>query len=195
MIQSPKVPPRRRAALTAGNKEPEAKLRIVFTEDQIQRRVSQMAAKISRDYRHRTLHLVGLLETSFIFIADLIHLLRISLVCHFLRVVTEDRSWHGVPLRQITYSPRLDLQGKDVLLVDGVLQTGVTLDFLLRSIQGQSPHSLRTAALVEKTHEKKVGVAADYVGFKTRTKFRFLVGYGLGQNGEYCNLPYIADLE
>lgn len=182
-----------RSRIVAGSRE--TPLRVIFTEDQIQRRVSEMAAKINRDYRDRTLHLVGLLETSFVFIADLLYLLRIPLVCHFLRVAMEDCSWHGIPLRQITYSPRVDLCGRDVLLVDGILKTGVTLDFLRRSLQGQSPHSLRIAALIEKAHEKKVSVSADYVGFKSRRKFRFLVGYGLGREGKYLGLPYIAEMD
>lgn len=172
---------------------PECRLRIVFTESQIRRRIAQMASQVNRDYRNRTLHLIGLVENSLIFLADFTRLLRVPLVCHFLCAAVRDRDWHGLPLREITFGPKAPIEGKDVLLVHGVLQTGVPMDFLLDSIQEQKPRSLRSAALIEKTGKRKVGLAPDYVGFRTRQKF--LVGYGLGLNGQYLNLPYIADLE
>ncbi|HLI30805.1 MAG TPA: phosphoribosyltransferase family protein [Terriglobia bacterium] len=165
-------------------------LRVVFSERQIQRRVAQMARSINRDCRGQTLHLVGILENSFVFVADLIRLLAVPVVCHFLRAVVHDRTWRGIPVRQIGYWPGVDLRGKDVLLVDGVLETGVTMDFLLNSIHGQNPSSIRTAALIEKVHYKKVGITPDYVGFATQRGY--LVGYGLGRSGRYQNLPYIA---
>ncbi len=166
------------------------RLRVVFSEGRIQRRIAQMARGINRDYRGQTLHLVGILENSFVFVADLIRLLAVPVTCHFLRAVVHDRTWRGIRIRQISYWPGIDLHGKDVLLVDGVLETGVTLDFLLNSIQGQNPNSVRVAALIERVHHKKVGVAPDYVGFATQRGY--LVGYGLGQSGQYQNLPYIA---
>jgi hypoxanthine phosphoribosyltransferase len=172
---------------------PTARLRVIFTESQIQSRVAEMADRVSRDYHNRTLHLVGLLENSFVFLSDFTRLLHVKLVCHFLRVTMKDRSWHGLPLREITFTPNIPVRGKNVLLVDGVLQTGVTLDFLIHSIQDQEPSSLRTAALIEKTTQRKIGVKPDYVGFRTRKEF--LVGYGLGLEGEYMNLPYLAEIE
>lgn len=182
---------RRRQARGNLREEPQpAQLRVVFSEVRIQKRVAQLARSINRDYRGRTLHLVGVLENSFVFVADLIRLLAVPVTCHFLRAVVHNRMWRGIPIRQISYWPGVDLHGKDVLLVDGVLETGVTTDFLLSSIQGQNPSSLRTAALVEKIHHKKVGVAPDYVGFATRNSY--LAGYGLGYDGRYQNLPYIG---
>ena len=165
-------------------------LRVVFSETRIHKRVARMAHSIDRDYYGRTLHLVGQLENSFVFVADLIRMLKVPVTCHFLRSVVHDRTWHGIPIRQISYWPGVELHGKDVLLVDGVLETGVTMDFLLNSIQGQNPSSVRMAALIEKVHHKKVSVAPDYVGFETRKSY--LVGYGLGHAGRYRNLPYIA---
>jgi hypoxanthine phosphoribosyltransferase len=87
---------------------------------------------------------------------------------------------------------RIGAAGKDILLLDGILQSGVTLDHLYRYILGQNPASVRTALLVEKTDERKVAVATDYVGFRTAGKF--LVGYGLGYQEKYRNLPYVAAL-
>ena len=170
-----------------------AGLRVVFSEREIRRRVIGLANRLNRDYRDSTLHFMVLLENTFPFAADLMRRLHISLVCHFLHAAVKDRTWHHLPLREITYTPEARLAGENVLVVDGIIQTGVTLDFLLRSIQDQSPKSLRAAALIEKAGEHKVAVKPDYVGFRTRRGL--LVGYGLGFEGRYVNLPYIAELE
>ncbi|MGH9377531.1 MAG: phosphoribosyltransferase [Terriglobia bacterium] len=169
-----------------------AGLRVVFTENQIRRRVAQMAARVNRDYRGRTLHVVTLLENSFMFLADFTRQLQVAVVCHFLGVQMKDRNWHSLPLREIKYAATGAMRGKDVLLVDGVLQTGVTEDFLLHSIQDQEPNSLRTATLIEKMADRKVDLTPDYVGFEARDQF--LVGYGLGLNGQYAHLPFIAEV-
>lgn len=153
----------------------------------------QLASQMNRDFAGTTLHLVGILETSFIFIADLLRQLEVRVVCHFLRVVVQDEALERVPLRQVTYGPKLRLSGKDVVLVDAILHTGVTLDYVRGYILAQNPDSLRVAALVEKTDAKKVDVAADYLGFQTAGKY--LVGYGLGStDGQYRHLPWIAAL-
>lgn len=170
-----------------------ARLSVVFTERQIQQRVAQIARRIDRDYRGRTLHVVTLLENSFMFLADLTRQLQTAVVCHFLQAQVKDRKWHGLPLHEIKYAPSAPLNGRDVLLVDGVLQTGITEDFLLHSIEDQQPNSLRTATLIEKTAMRKVNLSPDYVGFESDE--RFLVGYGLSVNGEYAYLPYIAELK
>lgn len=170
-----------------------AGLRIAFTERQIQHRVAQMARRIRQDYRGRTLHIVTLLENSFMFLADLTRQLETVVVCHFLQAQVKDRKWHGLPLHEIKYAPSAPLGGKDVLLLEGVLQTGITEDFLLRSIEDQQPHSLRTATLIEKAAQRKVSLTPDYVGFQSDS--RFLVGYGLSFNGDYACLPYIAELK
>jgi len=162
----------------------------LFSQEAIRRRVAKMTKQINRDYRGRTLHLVTVLESSFIFVGDLMRALRVDVVCHFLQVRMRDGSMSGVPLREIVYSPRQQLAGQDVLLVDGILETGVTLDFLYNSIAMQRPRSLRIAALLEKSSRKKVGLAADYLGFAAQSGY--LVGYGLGRGGKFQNLPYIA---
>ncbi|MGH9430242.1 MAG: phosphoribosyltransferase [Terriglobia bacterium] len=162
----------------------------LFSQEAIRRRVMKIARQINRDYRGRTLHLVTVLESSFVFVADLMRALRVDVVCHFLNVKMRDGSMSGVPLREIVYSHRPQLAGQDVLLVDGILETGITLDYLCNSIAMQRPRSLRTAALLEKSGRKKVGLAADYLGFAAQSGY--LVGYGLGRGGKFQNLPYIA---
>lgn len=151
-----------------------------------------MAAKINREFAGRTLHVVGILEDSFLFMADLVRELKIPVVCHFIKAEMNDASAGGVAVREIMYTPKVDATGKDVLLLDGILNTGVTLDHLYRYLLGQNPKSVRIAALVEKTDERKVDVPIDYVGFRTEGKY--LVGYGLGFHEQYRNLPRIVTL-
>jgi hypoxanthine phosphoribosyltransferase len=169
------------------------KIAVLYGQKAIRRRVRQLALQMNRDFAGTTLHLVGILERSFVFIADLVRQLEIPVVCHFLRVIVEDESLEGLPLRQISYGPKLALSGKDVVLVDAILHTGVTLDYVRSHILAQNPGSLRVAALVEKTDAKKVDVAADYLGFQTAGSY--VVGYGLGSSdGQYRHLPWIAAL-
>ena len=167
-------------------------LRVVFTEKQIQKRVRELAEQMNRDYKGKTLHVVGILENCFLFMPDLVRQLKFPVICHFIKAQMHDSSSGGVAVREIMYTPKVEATGRDVLLVDGILQSGVTLDHLCRYMLGQNPSSVRTATLIEKTDERKVDVPTDYVGFKSTEKF--LVGYGLGYQDRYRNLPYVARL-
>lgn len=157
--------------------------------------MAELAAKINRAYKGRTLHIVCIPDDCFVFIADLMRALRVPVVCHFVTARMGDASVGGVAVREIKYLPSLDLAGKDVLLVSGIVYSGVTLDFLYRHILAQGPRSLRTASLIEKPEDRKVDVAADYLAFKsTDTAGKYLVGYGLGHRGLYRNLACVAAL-
>jgi hypoxanthine phosphoribosyltransferase len=165
-------------------------LRPVISAKQIQKRLRELASQINRDYRGKTLHVVGVLENSFVFTADLIRALKPPVYCYFVRADIRDTAQGGIATREITYTPRVEAAGKDILLVEGILQSGMTMDHLYRYLLGQNPTSVRTVSLVEKTDERKVDVPTDYVGFRATGKF--LVGYGLGYQDRYKNLPYIA---
>lgn len=186
-----KAPAKRRAPAKA-----DGKLQVVFSERQIRRRVAELAAEIDRAYKGKTLHLVCIPDDCFVFIADLVRALRVPVACHFVTSrMSDEASVGGVPVREIKYLPRLDLRGKEVLLVSGIVYSGVTLDFLYRHIFAQAPRSLRTASLVEKPEDLKVDVPTDYLAFKsTETTGKYLVGYGLGHEGLYRNLACIAAL-
>jgi len=177
----------KRQAASNGNN-----LRVVFTEKQIKRRVNELASQVNRDLKGRTLHVIGILENCFLFMADLVRDIKVPVICHFLKAETTDTSTGAVALREIVYTPHVDVAGKDVLLVDGILQSGVTIDHLVRMMQTQQASSVRVAELIEKSDEKKVDVPMAYIGFKTQEKF--LVGYGLGFQEKYRNLPHIATL-
>jgi hypoxanthine phosphoribosyltransferase len=178
--------PPRPAALAADG------LKVVFSEARIDKRVREMADQINRDYRGKTLHVVGILENSIMFAADLVRRLKVPTICRYVRAEARDGRAGNAPVREISYTPRVDPADKDILVLDTILQSGVTLDHLCRTMMAQNARSVRTAMLVEKTDERKVDVSTDYVGFRHQGKF--LVGYGLGYQDRYRNLPFIATL-
>jgi hypoxanthine phosphoribosyltransferase len=165
-------------------------LKVVVEEKVIRKRVRELARQINRDYAGKTLHVVGVLENCFVFMADLVRALTIPVVCYFVRSQVRDSDSGFVAMREILYIPPVDAAGKDLLLVEGVLQSGITLDHLCRTLLGQQPASLRTATLIDKTDERKVDVPVDYAGFQLSG--RFWVGYGLGFQDRYRNLPFLA---
>jgi hypoxanthine phosphoribosyltransferase len=167
-----------------------ARLRIVASEKDIRKRVREMAKQINRDYAGKTLHVVGILEDCFIFMADLVRALTIPVVCSFVRSQVRDTESGAVAIREIMFIPPVAAAGKELLIVQGVLQSGITLDHLCRTLLAKGPASLRTATLLDKADERKTDVPVDYAGF--RLSGRFLVGYGLGLGEQYRNLPFLA---
>ena len=169
---------------------PGARLKIVVSEKDIRKRVRELAKQINRDYAGKTLHVLGILEDCFVFMADLVRALTVPVVCSFVRAQVRDSNSGMVAMREIMYIPPVDAAGKDLLLVEGVLQSGLTLDHLCRTLLAQQPASLRTVTLLDKAKERKTEVPVDYAGF--RLSGRFLVGYGLGLQEQYRNLPFLA---
>lgn len=183
---------RRKAARAASAGPANHHLRVVFDAGRVRKRVQELARQIDRDYKGKTLHVVGILENCFFFMADLVRLLRTPVICHFVKAEMHDLPSGNTSVREIVFTPKVDVADKDILLVDGIVQSGVTLDHLLQMMLAQKARSVRTAMLVEKSDERKVDVPTHYVGFKTKSKF--LVGYGLGFEEKFRNLPVVATL-
>jgi hypoxanthine phosphoribosyltransferase len=183
---------RRKAVRATGGATGNNQLHVVLDAGRIRKRVQELAREIDRDYKGKTLHVVGILENCFLFMADLVRLLRMPVICHFVKAEMHDLPSGNTSVREIVFTPKVDVADKDILLVDGILQSGVTLDHLLQMMLAQKARSVRTALLVEKSDERKVDVPTNYVGFKTKSKF--LVGYGLGFEEKYRNLPLVATL-
>jgi hypoxanthine phosphoribosyltransferase len=166
-------------------------MKVAFTRQRLAKRVGQLGRAISRDYAGRTLDVVVILENSFLFAADLVREISSPVVCHFVRSETRDVRLGGHDRREIFFSAPPALRGRDVLVVDAVLNTGVTQDFLLKRLEEGRPRSLRLAVLFDKPAARRVNLAAEYTGFAAASKQ--WVGYGLsGQRGLYRNLPYVA---
>lgn len=166
-------------------------MKVAFTRRRLSSRVSQLGRRISRDYAGRTLHVVVMLENSFLFAADLVREISRPVVCHFVRSETRDVSVSGHDRREVFFSAPPSLRGRDVLLVDAILNTGVTQDFLLKRLELGRPRSLRLAVLFDKPESRRVNLQPAYTGFAAASNH--WVGYGLcGRGGLYRNLPYVG---
>ena len=168
-----------------------ARLRVVYTPGRLAARVAQMARAISRDYRGRRLDVIVMLENGFMFAADLLRRIDVPVICHFVREEMRDVELSGFRRREVSFTARPALKGRDVLLVDAVLETGVPQEFLVRRLLESGPRSLKLAVLLDKPQGRKVNLKADYVGFVTASNK--LVGYGLSGRGGYeRSLPSVA---
>ena len=161
--------------------------RVILSADQIRKRIQEIARQISRDYQGRTLHVVAVMENGFIFMADLVRELDIPVVCQFVKGEFNDEH---PSTTEIFYSPEVEVAGKDVLLVEALIQSGVTSEFLLRNLASRGASSVKLAVLLDKQAARRVSLQPDYFGFLLNDSF--VVGYGLGDMHSGRNLPYIA---
>jgi len=161
-------------------------LKVVFTAEQIAARVRELAHKISGDYHGRTVYAVCVLENGFIFMADLVRELEVPVVCQFVKPEKREVE-HGA---EIFFSPEVNVKGKDVLLIEGIIQSGVTQEFLVRNLTARGAVSVKLAALLDKQAGRRVSLQADYSGYTLGDSY--VLGYGLGSPLLGRNLPYVA---
>jgi hypoxanthine phosphoribosyltransferase len=163
-----------------------------FSEARIASRVASLGKEISRAYKGRRLDVVVTLDRGFVFAADLIRRLDGQVVCHFVHEDIRDVEDGGRARREVFFGTRPFIKGRDVLLVDAVLESGVPQDFLLRRLGDAAPRSLRLAVLLDKPEKRRVDLEADYFGFRTASKETW-VGYGLAAaNGTGRNLKQLT---
>jgi hypoxanthine phosphoribosyltransferase len=165
---------------------------VLLTEEQIQRRLDELAAELQRDYAGKELTLIAILTGSVMFIADLLRRLPMQLRLDYIGV----SSYHGETRSTgeliVTKALKLDVRDRDVLVVDDILDTGLTLVNTREMVQKLQPRSLKFCALLEKDVPHRENFRADYVGFHIPNKF--VVGYGLDYRERYRNLPYVGTL-
>lgn len=167
-------------------------MKILISAEQIQQRLQEMALEIQRDYRHAPVTIIGVLTGSLMFAADLVRRLDLPLRIGFIQA----SSYRGLATTpgQLYVQPELmpDVQGRHVLLLDDILDTGRTLSTLRQHLRSLDVSSLRVAVLLRKRARQQMELEPDYCGFDIPDKF--VVGYGLDYNDEYRHLPYIAEL-
>lgn len=149
-----------------------------YSAARIAARVSTLGKEIARAYKGRRLDAVVTLDRGFIFAADLLRSIDAPIVCHFIHEDVRDVEHGGHERREVFFGARPDLKGRDVLVVDAVLESGVTQDFLLRRLGESHPRSLRLAVLLDKPARRRVDLEPDYFGFRTASN-NVWVGYGL----------------
>ncbi len=165
-------------------------LKPFISERRLQARVRALGRAIRADHRGRDLILVGILKGSFIFMADLARAIEIPLTCDFLRVSSYGSGTVSSGRIKMEFDLSHPVKGKDVVVVEDIVDTGWTLDHVLRELRAKRPRSLKLAALLHKPERTRVRVPIDYLGFTIPD--RFVVGYGLDFDGRYRNLRHIA---
>lgn len=166
---------------------------ILFTQEQVAARVREMAAQISRDYAGKTPLVVGILRGSFIFMADLVRAMDIPLTLDFMVASSYGAGTVSSGKVKISLDLQEDIAGRDVLLVEDILDTGNTLSKLVAELKGRQPASLKLCVLLDKPERRTKPIEADYVGFTIPDAF--VVGCGLDYNQLYRQLPYIGILK
>lgn len=168
-------------------------LKVLYKPEAIARRVRELGQQISKDFAGKTLDVVGLIDNGFIFMADLVRAISVPVRTHFIRTESRDiiDPDTGKPRREIFYTPEIEAENRNILLVDGVLQSGITTDFLLRRIGLHRPWVVKTAVCVDKPAERKVLLEPDYYAFRLASN-EIVIGYGLSWDGLHSNLPYLG---
>jgi hypoxanthine phosphoribosyltransferase len=169
------------------------KLRILFTREEIEAKVKTLAGEIRRDYRNKHPLLVGILKGSFMFMADLIRLLDFPLEVDFIRLSSYGSGSESSGKVRVIQGLRSPIKGRDVLVIEDIVDTGLTMAFLMDYLRKKVPASLKLCALTDKPSRRQTPVTIDYPGFTVPD--RFLVGYGLDLDEKFRNLPDICLIE
>lgn len=167
-------------------------LRPVISAEQIHKRVRELAHQISDDYKGKTVLALAVLENSFMFMADLARAMDVPVVCTFVKPRYRQQGSGGASdILEILFSHELDIRDKDVLLVEGLVHSGVTSEFLMNDLRGRGAASVKLATLLDRQAARRVQLQPDYFGFLVDETF--LVGYGLGSPEQTNrNLPFLA---
>lgn len=166
--------------------------RPVITTEQIQKRVKELGRQISDDYQGQTVQALAVLENAFMFMADLVRALQVPVVCQFIKPkYTKSQGGSAGDMMEIFFSHEPDIKGQHILLVEGLVHSGVTSEFLMSDLRARGAASVKLVTLLDRQAARRVPLQPDYFGFLVDDAF--LVGYGLGAVEQTNrNLPYLA---
>ena len=168
--------------------------KIILSADQIQQRVKELADEIQRDFRDETeLHLVSVLKGAFLFLGDLVRAMDRSVTIDFMAVSSYAKGTTSSGEVRVLKDLDYGLEVRNVIIVEDIVDTGLTLSYLQEILRARSPKNLRTACLLSKPSRRLVDVKVEYIGFTIEDQF--VVGYGLDYAEQFRNLPYIGILE
>lgn len=166
--------------------------RVLIPAGDLTARVGELGRQIRADYAGRTPMLVGVLKGAVVFLADLMRAIDASCECDFIALSSYGASTRSSGIVELTKDLSVPIEGRDVLIVEDIVDTGRTLAYLLRNLETRQPATLRVCTLLDKAARREVPVTLDYVGFQIPDEF--VVGYGLDFAGLYRNLPYLGVL-
>jgi len=167
--------------------------RPIVTQEEMRTRIRELGRQITADYAEKDLVLVGILKGAYAFYADLARALRIPMRVDFLVVTSYGTKARPTGKVKMVTDLTEDIAGRDVLLVEDIVDSGMTVQYLLKTLGRRKPKSIKVCALLSKPDRRKVDVTIDYVGFNIPNKY--VVGYGLDYQQKYRNLPYLAVLD
>ena len=166
---------------------------VLVSEEQLKAKVAELGAQISRDYAGKNLVLVSILKGSVVFMADLMRAVTIPCSIDFMVVSSYGSGTTSSGLVKIVKDLDQDLSGRDVLIVEDILDTGVTLSNLVPMLKMRNPNSVKICTILDKPSRRKADIQPDYEGFQVPDEF--VVGYGLDYDEKYLNLPYVGVLK
>jgi hypoxanthine phosphoribosyltransferase len=164
--------------------------KILIEEADIQRRVAELGVEISRDYADRTPVLVSVLKGGIIFLADLVRELKMLHEIDFMSVSSYNGGTESSGVVRILQDLSINIEGEDVIIVEDIVDSGLTLDYIRQILLARHPKTLRICTLLDKKPKREIEVPIDYIGFEIPDEF--VIGYGLDYDQKYRNLPYIA---
>ena len=167
--------------------------RPIVTQEEMRARIKELGKQISNDYTGKDLVLVGVLKGAYAFYADLARAIRIPMRVDFLIVTSYGSQSKTTGKVKVITELTEDIRGKDVLLVEDIVDSGLTVQYLTKTLAKQKPRSMKVCTLLSKPERRTIDVPLDYIGFKIPNKY--VVGYGLDYQQKYRNLPYLAVLD
>lgn len=168
----------------------EKEFRVLISEKRLKQRIAQLGRKISRDYRGKRPVLVGVLRGAFVFLADLLRRIDIPAEVDFISVASYGDAKKSSGVVRLLQDLNTNIKGRHVILVEDIVDTGITLSYLIHNLRTRHPASLEVCTLLDKFEKRQAKVPLKYVGFPIPDKF--VVGYGLDYAQQYRNLPYIS---
>jgi hypoxanthine phosphoribosyltransferase len=166
---------------------------VLIDQEALQRRIAELGEEISADYTGRDLLLVGVLKGAVFFMADLMRGLTIPCEIDFMAISSYGDSTDSSGVVRILKDLDINIEGRDVLVVEDIIDSGLTLSYLMRNLEAREPASLEICALLTKPERREIEVPVRYVGFEIPN--RFVIGYGLDFGERYRNLPYVGVLD
>ncbi len=166
---------------------------VMLSEEEIKAKVAELGKQIEKDYEGQDLLVVGILKGASVFVADLIREINLDVNIDFMSVSSYGNSTESSGTVKILKDLDVDIKGKNVLIVEDIIDSGLTLSNLTRELNVREPKSLRICTLLDKPDRRKANIHVDYVGFVIEDKF--IVGYGIDYAEKYRNLPYIGVVE
>lgn len=166
---------------------------IIYSEEVIQEKVDELGKRITEDFSGKDPIVIGVLKGANVFLSDLIRKISIPLIVDFIDVSSYGLSTETSGVVKINKDLDFSIEDKDILIVEDIIDSGLTLEYLLKNLKSRNPKTIRICSLLDKPERRRVDIKVDYIGFQIPDEF--IVGYGIDYAEKYRNLPYIASLK